>query len=260
MPHAIDDGETGCRRRSLAREIRDDGEMLSAVIGLLTRARALADWPVEAAGALEGALWPDHGNSHEFEKARRLRRHLFVDLPPPSFPSRRADPRPMVRPDPRGPPRPRPVRDRIEPPRRVIVMRGAGGHEQVDIEAAIGVILDLVSEHRRTTGRPLTSIVLVGGTALAAHMVRTLSEDVDLYASDVDDEVLDRVAKRHAGRFGPRFKIDATPSNTLWGAIALADIERSPGDQVPRRYRNPSLVDRYPLHREGGGEQGQGPG
>ena len=86
MPHAIDDGETGCRRMSLAREIRDDGEMLSVVVGLLTRARTLGDWPAEAAGALAGALWPDHGNSHEFEKARRLRRHLFVDLPPPSFP------------------------------------------------------------------------------------------------------------------------------------------------------------------------------
>ena len=99
---------------------------------------------------------------------------------------------------------------------------------QVDLDGAIDVVLALAATHRQQTGRSLACLVLIGGTALAAHEIRTLSDDVDLYASEIDDALIDQVTKTFAARFGPRFKIDATPSNTLWGAIALADIESSP--------------------------------
>lgn len=98
----------------------------------------------------------------------------------------------------------------------------------VSFDDAVEVIQDLAIAFRSATGRPLRSIVSVGGTALAAHAVRDTSEDVDVYVSEVDDAVLETVTKKHAARFGPRFKIDATPSNTLWGAIGIPDIESSP--------------------------------
>ncbi len=98
----------------------------------------------------------------------------------------------------------------------------------VAFDDAVEVIRDLAVTFRSATGRPLRSVVSVGGTALAAHAVRDRSEDIDVYLSEVDDAVLYLVTKKYAARFGPRFKIDATPSNTLWGAIAIADIESSP--------------------------------
>ncbi len=93
---------------------------------------------------------------------------------------------------------------------------------------ALVVVRDLVEEFTASTGRLIRSIVAVGGTALAAHAIRERSGDVDLYLSDIDDDVLDRVRLKFVPVYGQSFKIDATPSNTVWGAIALLDIEESP--------------------------------
>ena len=93
---------------------------------------------------------------------------------------------------------------------------------------AVEVLKDLASEHYRTTHRHLDSIVVIGGTALAARGVRDRSDDIDIFARDIDDAVIEKTVARQIKRFGPRFKIDATPSNTIWGTIALLDIETSP--------------------------------
>ena len=95
-------------------------------------------------------------------------------------------------------------------------------------EDALVVVREMAEEFEAATGRIIRFIVAVGGTALAAHAIRERSGDVDLYVSDLDDDVLDRVRRKFVPVYGQGFKIDATLSNTVWGAIALVDIEQSP--------------------------------
>ncbi len=99
---------------------------------------------------------------------------------------------------------------------------------RVTFKGAMAVLTAIAEEHFATTGRPLDTVVFFGGSALAAHNVRMQSGDVDLYAPNVDDEIVDRVTKQFKGTFGPDFKIDITPSNTLFGPFGLNDIEQSP--------------------------------
>ena len=74
-------------RAALDAGIRADGEVLSEVARLLDEASPLSTWPPLMAAALAGAFPPQAGSAREGDKARRLRRHLFVDLMPPAFPS-----------------------------------------------------------------------------------------------------------------------------------------------------------------------------
>ncbi len=74
-------------RAALDAEIRTDGEVLSEVARLLGEGLPLSTWPPLMAAALAGAFSPQAGNAREDDKARRLCRHLFVDLTPPAFPS-----------------------------------------------------------------------------------------------------------------------------------------------------------------------------
>ena len=103
-----------------------------------------------------------------------------------------------------------------------------GDQGQLTFEDAVEVLADLATRHAVLTSKPLSSLVLIGETALAAHAIRERSHDIDLYAAGLDDRALIETTKHFASRFGLQFKIDATPSNTIFGAIALADIETSP--------------------------------
>ena len=102
------------------------------------------------------------------------------------------------------------------------------GDGPITFEAALEVIAALAQEHLAATGRPIHSIVAFGGTAMAALALRERSDDVDLYVTDIDDAVLDNVTRRFKSRFGPAFKIDATPSKQLWGAIVIEDVDAAP--------------------------------
>lgn len=98
----------------------------------------------------------------------------------------------------------------------------------IGLTEAIEVIHDLLHEHLARTNRMPGSAIAVGGTALAILNIRQRSEDIDLYLSEVDDGAVDATVKRFRGRYGPNFKVDVTPTNTLWGAIAVKDIHESP--------------------------------
>ena len=102
------------------------------------------------------------------------------------------------------------------------------GQGPVTLEGALEVIAALAEQHLAVTGRLLRSMVAFGGTAMAAMALRARSQDVDLYMEDIDDDVLDSVSRRFASRFGPLFKIDATPSKQLWGAVVIQDVASSP--------------------------------
>lgn len=71
-------------------------------------------------------------------------------------------------------------------------------------------------------------MVTVEGTALAALSIRSRSDDLDVYMSELDDTAVSTVQEFFRRKLGPNFKIDATPVNTIWGAFAVQDIDESP--------------------------------
>ena len=111
-----------------------------------------------------------------------------------------------------------PVRtpDAVSPP--------VGGLGNVTYPVALNVVGDLLRTHVARLGSDPGLVVLVEGTALAAHGVRATSEDVDLHMPEQDDAVVAEVAARHAPALGPAFRLDVTPSDTLWGRMPVRDI------------------------------------
>ncbi len=73
-------------------------------------------------------------------------------------------------------------------------------------------------------------VVMVGGTALAAHDIREFSHDVDLYAFDFSDDVVHEVELELKNEYGDNFKIDVTSVENIWGSIMLRDIGNSEPD------------------------------
>lgn len=97
------------------------------------------------------------------------------------------------------------------------------------IAEALTVIARLIEQSQRS-GEPIhDTIVVVGGTALSAHGIRNLSEDVDLYVKTFSDDVVFQVERELKESYGPAFKLDVTATENLWGFILLRDInEHSP--------------------------------
>lgn len=93
---------------------------------------------------------------------------------------------------------------------------------------AIEVVAEICRRHQERHGHMPQTIVTVGGTALAAHGVRILSEDVDLYLEDIDDDIIRDVENTYVEKFGETFKIDATLARSIWGRFELMDIASSP--------------------------------
>lgn len=102
------------------------------------------------------------------------------------------------------------------------------GERKVGVSEALEMLGTLLAKQLERTGRVPGAVVTLGGTALAAHSIRAQSDDVDVYLSEVDDEAVAQTEVVGRKRFGERFKIDATPVNTIWGEIAIRDIEASP--------------------------------
>lgn len=106
----------------------------------------------------------------------------------------------------------------------------------VGYEDAIECIRQVISAHLRK-GKPVADmIVLVGGTAMAANNIRDLSEDVDFFASVVDADIIHELEKAFVEKYGPKFRIDATIQENIWGKINIRDIADSP-------YRQQIYVD-----------------
>src|SRR5664280_143082 len=126
--------------------------------------------------------------------------------------------------------RPRSFRCRLLPDRLQRGCRRMDGPapEHVTLDEALDIIRDLLREQFRLTGRLPKTVVTIGGTALAARGIRERSDDVDLYLSETEDASVLSVQDAYRRKYGPTFKIDVTPVNTLWGDIAVNDIEQSP--------------------------------
>jgi len=93
---------------------------------------------------------------------------------------------------------------------------------------ALGDALRIVEELVRRSvaaGRPVDrTLVMVGGTALAAHGIRALSDDVDLFSREFSPDVVVEIEEEARRRHGPAFKLDVTSTENLWGSILVRDI------------------------------------
>ena len=67
---AVEDG--------LNRQVREDGDRLLEVLGLLADKTPLPEWPPETVSTLSKAIDARMTDPREREKAERLRRHLFA--------------------------------------------------------------------------------------------------------------------------------------------------------------------------------------
>ena len=70
-------------RTDLDAAIEQDNRIIDDILVLLSETVPLCDWPRRLVSALARSIAQDAFDPGEAEKARRLRRHLFVDMPPP---------------------------------------------------------------------------------------------------------------------------------------------------------------------------------
>ncbi len=100
----------------------------------------------------------------------------------------------------------------------------------IDYEKAVAVIRRLLEVAEQSGASFKEPIVMVGGTAMAAHRLRKMSYDVDIFAADYPDEVINMVEQEFRLQFGHDFKIDITSVENIWGHIMLRDIKDSESD------------------------------
>lgn len=99
---------------------------------------------------------------------------------------------------------------------------------RVTYEDALAVIRRLL-EACVAKGEPAASpVVLLGGTAMAAWGIRSLSRDVDLYTPEISDEIVHEVEDELRDLHGPRFRLDVTTGENLWGVILVRDLACAP--------------------------------
>jgi hypothetical protein len=95
-------------------------------------------------------------------------------------------------------------------------------------------VIERLVEVGRARGEPVREpLVLVGGSAMAAHGIREESVDVDLFAPHVSPDVAHAAERGLAQRFGDTFRLDVTGVANLWGPIMINDIPDAPA--VPDR-------------------------
>ena len=75
--------KTALARVELDAAIKQDDRILEQILALLSGLVPVSDWPPHLVSALAGAIAEGDPHRVEAEKARRLRRQLFIDMPPP---------------------------------------------------------------------------------------------------------------------------------------------------------------------------------
>ncbi len=213
--------------------IASDTEVLLGVATSLRAALPAGRWVPGHLAALSGALATEGLEGEEAWKSRHLATHLFGDAAPPDLGGTGAAEARQ--------------HDRVRADLAGMVPAGCGLHMAgctatipaqprteaaptagVTYAVALAVVRDLVATHAIRLGTYPGLVVMVGGTALAAHGVRATSEDVDVHMPEQDDAVVAEVEARHAPALGPAFRLDVTPSDTLWGRLSVRDIASMP--------------------------------
>lgn len=94
----------------------------------------------------------------------------------------------------------------------------------INFKQAMDCLEVVMQRHLEKHGEAPPFVVVVGGTAMAAHGVRLLSTDVDYYSPKIDEDIVYAVEAEMKANFGRKFKIDATPGENIWGPILFRDI------------------------------------
>ncbi|MHB1903762.1 MAG: DUF6036 family nucleotidyltransferase [Ferrimicrobium sp.] len=90
----------------------------------------------------------------------------------------------------------------------------------IDRNSALRIIGELVESYVRRHHRAPRTIIVIGGTAMAMRRLRERSLDIDIFHPD---DAFAEVARELEERSG--YRIDVTNRRTLWGEIAVLDIE-----------------------------------
>lgn len=91
----------------------------------------------------------------------------------------------------------------------------------VDRENLVDTIRAMVHEYIDRHGMAPRTLIAVGGSAMALHGCRPLSEDIDLYAPEDAFAPIAAEIERESG-----LRIDVTSKTTLWGVLNIHDIEK----------------------------------
>ena len=95
------------------------------------------------------------------------------------------------------------------------------------IEDALAVISRLIQKSRAAGELIDNVIVMVGGTALAAHGVRALSHDIDLFVKTFSEDTVFELEHELKQVHGETFRLDVTATENLWGFILVRDIDEN---------------------------------
>ncbi|MBU2767759.1 hypothetical protein HAP94_16645 [Acidithiobacillus ferrivorans] len=97
-------------------------------------------------------------------------------------------------------------------------------------EETLEVVKEIVKRHEDEPDKKGCQIILVGGSSMLAHHIRASSGDVDIYSPDLDADIIMDLESEYKRKFGNEdFRIDATPTENLWGNLLVRDIAaRSP--------------------------------
>lgn len=97
----------------------------------------------------------------------------------------------------------------------------------IDFQQAVECLKTMIAKHVAKHGEAPPFVVVVGGTAMAARGIRAASFDVDFFSPVIDEDIVYSVEKELREIYGPDFKIDATPTENLWGPIIFRDLASS---------------------------------
>lgn len=84
----------------------------------------------------------------------------------------------------------------------------------------LGVVQELYQKYVDQQGKLPRMLIAVGGTAMALHGLRKLSEDADLYCIEDAFLPLAMELEKETG-----YRIDVTNKTTLFGALNIPDVE-----------------------------------
>jgi predicted nucleotidyltransferase len=97
----------------------------------------------------------------------------------------------------------------------------------LSIDDALAAIRQLIEKTHQAGEFIDKVIILVGGTALAAHGVRDLSHDVDLFVKTFSEDIVFQLENELKPVYGETFRLDVTATENLWGFILVRDIEEN---------------------------------
>ncbi len=117
---------------------------------------------------------------------------------------------------------------RPEVGRRQVADAAGGSYVSIEWPAPLDVVRRLIEVSEQRGEAVGGVVVLVGGSAMAAHGIRAESLDVDAYTPTASEACVAQVEAEYRGRYGPQFRLDVTTVENIWGLIMIRDLAEAP--------------------------------